>query len=508
MKRWLVFLLVCINISSLAGSTAPGSASPGPRSLARELDPHRQDELGEVELLLYLGEQVDLSGAAGLASKEEKGRYVVEQLRSVALRTQAPLLLELEKLGVDFRPFWVANMVWVRGEGKAVEAIAARPDVARVYANPAVRLDGPEPSGPDFRPAAAAGVEWNIDRVNADEAWAAGITGEGVIIGGQDTGYDWEHPALKNSYRGWDGSSVNHNYNWHDAIHTANASCEADSAFPCDDHGHGTHTMGIMVGGEGEAGNRIGAAPGAKWIGCRNMNEGVGTPASYIECFEWFLAPYAPGESSFEGDPSQAPDIINNSWSCTEEEGCTDPNLLLQVVENVRAAGILVVVSAGNKGSQGCSTIDEPPAIYDASFTVGNSNSSDEIASNSSRGPVSIDGSGRVKPDVTAPGTNIYSSLPGGRYGAFSGTSMAAPHVAGEAALLISADPELRGQVDEIERIIRLSAERLAGPAACGADVPGQAVPNNTYGWGVVDAWRAVLFASFDYFQYLPVISR
>ena len=123
-----------------------------------------------------------------------------------------------------------------------------------------------------------------------------------------------------------------------------------------------------MVGDDG-AGNQIGMAPGAKWIGCRNMEQGWGTPQTYIECYQWFLAP-----TDLMGEnprPDLAPHIVNNSWSCPVKEGCTDPNVLLTVVENLRAAGILSVHSAGNSGSS-CSTVNTPAAIYDASLTVGN----------------------------------------------------------------------------------------------------------------------------------------
>jgi len=510
MKRWLVFLLVIVCIYSLAGAVSGGSSLPENRSLARSPDSYfrrpgiQQIVPGDFEFLIYLKDQADLSQAGDLSTKEEKGRYVVAQLRSMALQTQEPVLSELERMGVEYRSYWIANMIWVRGNRELAQAFAARPDVAHIYENPEVLMEEPEPSEQDFEPSTVSGVTWNIDEVNADEAWAAGVTGEGVVIGGQDTGYDWDHPALINSYRGWDGSTVDHNYNWHDAINTANDNCDGKSAFPCDDHGHGTHTMGIMVGDDG-AGAQIGMAPGAKWIGCRNMKNGVGTPKSYIECFEWFLAPYALQESPQKGDPTKAPDIINNSWTCTVEEGCIDPNLLRDVVENVRAAGILVVAAAGNDGPE-CSTITEPPGMYDASFTVGNTNSEDEINFTSSRGPVVIEENILLKPDITAPGTGIYSSLPGTGYAFLTGTSMAAPHVAGQAALLISADPSLRGQVDEIEDIIRMTAEQKPSVDVCGGDAHGGIAPNNTYGYGVVDAGRAVASTQLDYFYYLPVV--
>jgi subtilisin family serine protease len=237
-----------------------------------------------------------------------------------------------------------------------------------------------------------------------------------------------------------------------------------------------------MVGDDG-AGNQVGIAPGARWIGCRNMNGGDGTPASYAECFEWFLAPTDLAKRN--PDPALAPDVINNSWGCPPSEGCS-ADALRQIVEATRAAGIVVVVSAGNYGSS-CATVSDPPAIYDASFSVGSTTASDAISSFSSRGPVTIDGSNRMKPDLSAPGSSVRSSSPGNSYATSSGTSMAGPHVAGVIALLLDARPDLRGRVDEIEEIVRRSAVPLTSTQSCGG-VSGLAVPNNTFGHGRIDA--------------------
>jgi uncharacterized repeat protein (TIGR01451 family) len=404
------------------------------------------------------------------------------------------VIAALEKSGAEYRAFRVANLIWARGSQQAIQTIAERADVARLYANPQVQLAVPvaptfpaesKPSGPTSEPDA---IEWNITKVNAPQVWAAGFTGQGTVIAGQDTGYQWDHPALINQYRGWDGSSADHNYNWHDAIHHGSGDCGADSPEPCDVFGHGTHTMGTMVGDDGGS-NQIGMAPGAKWIGCRNMdNGGAGTPASYTECFDWFLAPYPIGGDPSQGDPTKAPDVISNSWTCTSGEGCSY-DTLYTIVNNVRAAGIVVVAAASNSGPS-CSTIVDPPAIYDASFTVGATNSSDVIASFSSRGPVTVDGSNRAKPDISAPGVSVRSCVPGGSYTYMSGTSMATPHVAGLVGLLISADPALRGQVDEIETLIEQTAVPLTTIQTCGG-VPGTDIPNNTYGWGRINALAA-----------------
>jgi subtilisin family serine protease len=340
--------------------------------------------------------------------------------------------------------------------------------------------------------------------VGAPEVWAAGYTGQGAVIGGQDTGYDWEHPALVNQYRGWDGASASHDYNWHDAIHSGDGGvCGLDSPEPCDDGYHGTHTMGTMVGDDGGS-NQIGMAPGAEWIGCRNMDRGVGTPATYIECYQWFIAPTDLNDQNPR--PDLAPDVINNSWSCPLSEGCTDPSVLRTVVENVRAAGIVTVHSAGNSGSS-CESINTPAAIYEASFSVGATGyMSDNITSFSSRGPVTFDGSNRLKPDISAPGAGIRSSIPGGGYSGntWQGTSMAAPHVTGMVALLISANPELHGQVDSLERLIESSAMPSTTTQECGG-VPGTNIPNNTYGWGRIDVLAA---QQSSYKTYLPFIGE
>ncbi len=468
-----------------------------------------------VEFLLTLTTQADLSGAAGLTSKTAKGRYVYEQLTAVARQTQPPVIAHLQSLGAEYRPYWISNMIWVRGNAALLPAMAGRNDVAYLYPNPRISLKAPKPAAANGQSAAA----WDsIEYVGAKAVWQMGITGQGVVIGGQDTGYDWTHPALQNSYRGWDGVTAVHDYNWYDAIHSdsgATNPCGVNAPAPCDDNGHGTHTMGTMTGNDldpanaawpGGATNAIGMAPGAKWIGCRNMEQGVGTPATYSECYQWFIAPYPPGgDPMTDGDPAKAPHVINNSWACPPSEGC-NPDSLSGVVQAVRAAGIVTVHSAGNNGPS-CSTVTYPAAIYDESFSVGATDASDNIAGFSSRGPVTVDSSNRPKPDISAPGVNIYSAWPGGQYTSLNGTSMAGPHVAGLVALLISARPDLAGNVDAIEQIVQNTAVPLTSSQGCGGDTP-DAVPNNVYGYGRIDALQTVLNATLPYRYYFPVFFK
>jgi len=473
---------------TLGFTLALGAAFAGAQDLRAKVDPWVLDTSarGETSFLVVLREQADLRGARHLPTKAEKGAFVFDALSSAAARTQAPVRAFLEARGVAYRAYWVVNMLEVRGDRALVEALAARDDVFRVSANPAVRLRGPVGAPVPDAPAQPATIEWGVAKVHAPQVWALGFNGQGVVVAGEDTGYDWTHPALKGKYRGWNGSSADHNYNWHDSIHSGGGVCGADAQAPCDDDIHGTHTMGTMVGDDG-AGNQVGVAPGAKWIGCRNMNQGVGSPATYSECFQWMIAPT--NLANQNPDPSKAPHVINNSWGCPASEGCTDPTVLQAVVEAVRAAGIEPVVSAGNAGSA-CSTVEDPAAIYDASFSIGATDSSDTIAGFSSRGPVTVDGSNRLKPDISAPGVDVRSSVPGGGYASLSGTSMAGPHVVGVVALALSASPALQGDPDSIETLLTSSAVPRTSGEVCGG-IPGSQIPNNTYGWGRIDAQSA-----------------
>jgi subtilisin family serine protease len=459
---------------------------------------------GRADFILVLAEQADLGAARALRTRQARGWYVYQTLRETAERTQAPLLKQLDALGLPHRSYYVANLIAVQGDRAAVSALAAHPLVARIEADaplPAA-LPAPEPSGP-AQALGSASVEWNVARINADDVWAQGYTGQGVVIADQDTGFQWDHPALVNQYRGWDGGSADHNFNWWDAIHAdingdGTNPCGFSSAEPCDDGSHGTHTLGTAVGDDG-AGNQIGVAPGAKWIGCRNMDSGVGRPTTYIECFQFFLAPWDLNEQN--ADPGLAPAVINNSWYCPASELCTGTSLLT-TVENVRAAGIVVAVAAGNFGP-GCGTASHEPGFFDAATTVGATNAEDLIASFSSRGPATADGSNRLKPDISAPGVQVRSSIPTDGYGFSDGTSMATPHLTGAVALLLSARPKLGGDVTGIEQRFFLTANHLTSAQDCGG-VPGAQSPNNTFGWGLLDAYAA----AFNELYYMPIMHK
>ncbi|MBW2277762.1 MAG: S8 family serine peptidase [Deltaproteobacteria bacterium] len=450
---------------------------------------------GPVWFFAVLDERADLSGARELATKEQKGHFVFERLTEVAESTQAPLLRELQELGVAHRRFFIVNAILIHGDCDLVERIARRSDVRLVLPNPRIEVDLAGPSGEPAVTNDTRATEWGLDTLGVPEVWGLGIDGEGVVVGGQDTGVEWDHAAIMEMYRGWDGSAASHDYNWYDSIHSGGGSCGADSIEPCDDHDHGTHTIGTIVGDDG-GDNQIGVAPGALWIACRNMDQGVGWPSSYLECYEFFLAPCPVGGSPLtDGDPSLAPHVTNNSWMCPPSEGCSW-DVLQEATEAQVAAGIVMVASNGNEGS-GCSSCSDPPAIYEASFSVGASNSDDDIAGFSSRGPVTVDSSDRMKPNVSAPGVGVRSCVPGGGYASWNGTSMAGPHVAGLVALLISAEPSLAGQVEQIEQIIEQTALPRTTNQGCGGDSSTD-VPNNVYGHGIVSASAAVACLDCD----------
>jgi subtilisin family serine protease len=446
----------------------------------------------QAEFMVILADQADLSGAAALATKAEKGRFVRDALWNKKQATQGPILAWLNERGLEHRAYYIVNAIWVKGGYQDALTLAQRADVARVEGNPHVKgipdnereIAAPaQPSGPDT-------IEPGIAYTHAPDVWAEGFFGQGIVVASADTGFRWTHNAIKPHYRGWDGVTANHDYNWHDSIHDSVGNpCGNNSPAPCDDFFHGSHTLGTAIGDD-LGNNQIGMAPQAKAIGCRNMDEGVGTPARYLECMEFFLAPYPVGGDPSQGDPSKAPDVTINSWGCPTSEGCS-PNTLQAGVEGQRAAGIMMVVAAGNSGSS-CSTVTDPPSLYDASYTVGALNTgSDTIASFSSRGPVTVDGSMRLKPDICAPGTNTRSASNSSdnAYTFASGTSMATPHIAGAVALLWSAHPELKNNPDATEPVLNDNAVHILSNA-CDSGSP--KTPNNTFGNGRVDILAAV----------------
>ncbi|MBK8556507.1 MAG: S8 family peptidase [Lewinellaceae bacterium] len=454
-----------------------------------------------VECLIVMSTQADLSPADWMRTKQEKGDFVFNTLVNVAESTQEPVRALLRDAAAPMQSFWVINALWAKIDAGLALELAAMPEVDRLEFNPVWHMELLPADDIGASDRVMTPISWGLTKIKADQVWSMGYKGQGVVVGGQDTGYEWEHPAIKEKYRGWNGSTADHNYNWHDAIHSlingGTNSCGLNLNHPCDDHNHGTHTVGTMTGGV-NSDSIIGVAPDAVWMGCRDMEEGDGQPSTYIECFQWFIAPTNLANGS--PDPAQAPDVINNSWGCPISEGCNSGNFATMetVVNNVQAAGILVVVSAGNSGPN-CGTVNAPAAIFASSFSVGATNSNDNIAGFSSKGPVTVYTS-VMKPDISAPGVSIVSCIGNSNnpnnysYASWNGTSMAGPHVAGMAALIMSARPDLKGQVATLKDLIQSTAVELLPSTLCGTDTP-TSTPNNTFGHGRIDALAAVTSA-------------
>ncbi|MCS7056834.1 MAG: S8 family serine peptidase, partial [Thermoflexales bacterium] len=375
------------------------------------------------------------------------------------------------------RPLWAINALALSATPDVVRALAARDDVQMVtldrwqkwiaddvepVAGPLVMRHPPTRSPlsttltarVQAAPPAPGEVTWGLARIGADRVWRElGVTGAGVTVANIDTGVDLHHPALKPRYRGWNGGPVaDHLHNWFDATNES-------ATYPSDLHGHGTHTMGSIVGEGG-----IGVAPGARWMAAKGLNgEGFGYYSWLHAAFQFMLAP--------NGDPSFAPDILSNSWGSNDGSDAE----FLPDIRALRAAGIFVLFANGNSGP-GAGTVGSPASLPGA-IGIGASDPDDDIARFSSRGPSPFN---EVRPHLVAPGVNVVSTYPGGGYARASGTSMATPHVAGVAALLHSVSPTL----DITATLFALTS--TAVPLST-------TLPNNVSGWGRVDAYRAVL---------------
>ncbi|MBA3534596.1 MAG: S8 family serine peptidase, partial [Ardenticatenales bacterium] len=398
-------------------------------------------------LFVILKDQADLSGARQIEGREARLAFVYDTLVGHADRSQTDLRSSLDQMGATYQPFYLVNAIEVEGGLPLRLWLESRPEVDRVLYSPMLRpLPEPEPParGEESAPTTPP---WGLEAIGAPRVWEEfGVTGEGIVIGQSDSGVQWDHPEFRDSYRGQDG---NHDYNWYDPWNHTPA--------PVDNGGHGTHTLGSVLG------ENVGVAPDATWFGCANLARNLANPALYLGCMQFMLAPFPlGGDPMHDGDPTFAAHVLNNSWGCPTLEGC-DPEALRPAVHALREAGIFVVASAGNEGYWGCSTIKSPLSLYDEVFSVGAIQEGGGLTNFSSLGPVSADGSGRLKPDIVAPGKDILSAFPGNSYASQEGTSMAGPHVVGVVALLWSANPALIGDIERTEQIIIETAQPYRG---------------------------------------------
>lgn len=467
------------------------------RDLAAAPDKH-------TDFFVFLREQPDLSAAYAIDDWGTRGWYVYQTLHHHAQQSQEKLRRWLDEENIAYNPLWIVNALIVHGTEADVNALAAHEDVAMLQANYTVSLDtgtsGPLQHTPSMGlPLAGVGncnpdnngTCWNVAKVGADRVWHDfGVSGQGITVAHIDSGAKYDHPALRWQYRGYyDPWGYDHRYNWYDPTQLVEV--------PEDAGNHGTHTMGIMLGrGDGSADQpSIGVAPGATWIAARGCGSSLCKAQDLYLAAEWLLAPTKPDGT--DPRPDLRPHIINNSWA----SGSGDDQEYAGFTKAWRAAGIFPVFAAGNTSSnKTCGSISSP-ADYSFVLGVGATNSNDNIASFSRIGPT-LDG--RLKPDITAPGASIASSYAGSglSYGTLNGTSMAAPHVSGAVALLWSANPELIGDYDSTYAILISTARPITdmsySESSAFADCQADMIPNNIYGYGIVDAYAAVQMARVD----------
>ncbi|MFZ5433557.1 MAG: S8 family serine peptidase [Calditrichota bacterium] len=425
------------------------------------------------------------------ASLAERHRQVVQALRANAAETQGPVIAQindLEKQGFieGHTAYWIENLVVVYGNAKAVVELAENPAVESIGPNFKAELIEPVPYDSEGRES-----NYTLDthtRTPGQRATGAtrvneelGITGEGVLIAGVDTGVSGTHPALAAR---WRGNFAPVSECWLDLI--------GSSTFPSDNNDHGTHTMGTMCGREIRVNGdtiTVGAAPDAQWIATNPIDQGVGNPfiQDIFTAFQWLIDP-----DGNENTMDDVPDVIQNSWGVTEwHVGTPCYNNWNTVITNCEAAGPVIIWSAGNEGSQGLRS----PATFELNawqiFAVGAVDATNDqtppynLASFSSRGPSGCEPDPTaIKPEICAPGVDVYSSVPGGGYEQtdWSGTSMAGPHVSGVVALMRQACPDCDPQT--IKEALMVTAID-SGYLPVGED--------NSYGFGFLNAYDAVM---------------
>jgi serine protease AprX len=424
-------------VAPFAATASAGSARATPRKVAPEvaatlasLPPD-----GLTSVFVTLRDQVDVADVPSL-----KG--VVSTLQSTATAAQTDVRADLRALRADgsvarFTPLWVVDGISVTATPDVIRELAARPDVATI-----------EPDVVTVVPTAAP-PEANITKVGAPALWGRGSLGQGTVVASLDSGVDPTDADLSGSYRGGTNS-------WYDPY--------GQHASPVDMTGHGTGTLGVIVGGDA-GGTSIGVAPQAKWIAARIWNDaGASSMTSIHQAFQWLLDP--DGNAATD----DAPDVVNLSWSLGTAPGC---DLSLQPdLQALRAAGILPVVAAGNFGPSAGSSVS--PANYPEALAVGAVDGSDVVWNGSGRGTTTCGGSAGVYPELVAPGVGIRTSDRFGFYQTLTGTSVAAPHVTGAVALLLSVHPGA-------------GPDQLIAALAGSAKDLGIAGPDETYGNGRLD---------------------
>ncbi|MFC5289333.1 carboxypeptidase regulatory-like domain-containing protein [Actinokineospora guangxiensis] len=467
-RTWLAAVTTAVAASALLAP--PALAAPA--GTDAKIEPQllsALDAKDSADFWVLFGTQADLSPASKITDWTAKGKAVLDALKSTADKSQAAVRADLDAAKVDYDTYFIANAVHVKNGTQALaESLAKRGEVADILAPRTYKL-------PELTPgqvqATVDAVEWGVADIRADDAWDAfGTRGEGIVVANIDSGVQFDHPALVGKYRGNNGGAFDHQYNWFDPSDI----CPGDA--PCDNNGHGTHTMGTMVGSEGA--NQVGVAPNARWIAAKGCESSGCSESALLSSGQWILAPT--DTSGANPRPDLRPHIVNNSWGAAN--GATVDPWYKATVQAWRAAGIFPSFSNGNSGP-GCNTAGSPGDNLE-SYASGAHDVNGAIASFSSRGPGE---NGEIRPSLSAPGVNVRSSLPDNTYGTANGTSMAAPHTSAAVALMWSAAPSLIGDIEQTSALLDDTAIDV-NALTCGGTVD----DNNVFGEGKLDAYAAV----------------
>ncbi|MFZ5530316.1 MAG: S8 family serine peptidase [Pseudomonadota bacterium] len=427
----------------------------GASASAAVIEPELEKELArrapseELSVIVTLTDKVDTRAFKAKDRRHRDNKHV-KALKDKAAVTQAGHKNFLKSRGArDLHELWVINGIAVTARADVIKELATRFGIERIRPNSILQA-------PAVTYGSAAPPEWNLAAVHAQDLWALGYTGGGVVVANMDTGVDPDHPDLAGKWRGGGNS-------WYDP--------HGEHAVPYDPIGHGTQTMGIMVGGAA-GGTAIGVAPDAHWIATKLYNDaGQATYSDIHLAFQWLLDP--------DGDLAtvDAPDVVNASWGLVGNAGQCLTEFSADI-DALKAGGVAVVFAGGNDGPAPLTSLS--PANNTGGFATGAVDASLTVADFSSRGPSACDGS--IYPEMSAPGVNVntadlsFGGLP--LYAVVSGASYAAPHTAGVMALLANAFPQ--ATVGELEAALTQSAQDL-----------GVAGPDNSYGYGLANAQAA-----------------
>lgn len=471
----MMFLAILLTANVMFGQSLQ-KISPRLQSLMTK-------DAADLEVIVMLKEQVDVyslyhSFNDRALNQLERINELIPALQSMAASTQGTVVdWMIEKRNIpreDIRAFWLVNAFSFVGSSEDILALAARDDISELTWDAPNFVEEYSCEAPAEEAVVFPGIsEVGLRLINASPLWEMGYTGYGTIALSADQGIDAMHPAYSNR---WMGSYSSPSDSWFPGT--------GNNTFPFNCGDHGSHTLGTIVGLDHRTNDTIGVAPQANWIGAPNLCGGAAS--SNLGSFEWALNPDNDLQTT-----ADMPTVINNSWrdGSLPTGGLECNSAYVGSLTALEAAGIAVIFSAGNSGADGVSSITPPKNINLSlvnAFCVGNINGGSTtlpINPSSSRGPSVCGGTGSllIKPEVSAPGTSVRSCSLNRTYDYKSGTSMAAPHVAGAILLLKEAFPALLSE--DLKLALYNTAVDLGDPGE-----------DNDYGMGIID-----VTAAFDY---------